>query len=59
MEASVYLSDRYITDRFLPDKAIDLLDEAGARVKLRVAAGGGASTEGQSHEEGCTGSSTR
>ncbi len=32
---SVYLSSRYIPDRFLPDKAIDLLDEAGARVKLR------------------------
>ena len=40
LEASVYLSNRYITDRFLPDKAIDLLDEAGARVKLRVGAGG-------------------
>jgi len=32
---SVYLSNRYITDRFLPDKAIDVIDEAGARVKLR------------------------
>ena len=31
------LSDRYITDRFLPDKAIDLVDEAGARAKLREA----------------------
>jgi len=41
--ASVYLSNRYITDRFLPDKAIDLLDEAGARVKLRVGPGGGES----------------
>ena len=29
------LSDRYITDRFLPDKAIDLMDQAGARVRLR------------------------
>ncbi|MFM8233901.1 MAG: AAA family ATPase, partial [Holophagaceae bacterium] len=37
IESSVYLSNRYITDRFLPDKALDLLDEAGARVKLRVA----------------------
>ena len=36
IESSVYLSNRYITDRFLPDKAIDLLDEAGARVKLRA-----------------------
>lgn len=35
IEASVDLSTRYITDRMLPDKAIDLLDEAGARVKLR------------------------
>src|SRR5438309_855289 len=34
---SVYLSIRYIPDRFLPDKAIDLIDEAGARVKLRQA----------------------
>ena len=31
---SVHLSNRYIPDRFLPDKAIDLIDEAGARVKL-------------------------
>jgi ATP-dependent Clp protease ATP-binding subunit ClpC len=38
LEAAVYLSNRYITDRFLPDKAIDLIDEAGARVKLRKAA---------------------
>ena len=35
VEAAVYLSNRYISDRFLPDKAIDLIDEAGARVKLR------------------------
>ncbi|HUC44832.1 MAG TPA: ATP-dependent Clp protease ATP-binding subunit, partial [Candidatus Sulfotelmatobacter sp.] len=34
IRASVYQSNRYITDRFLPDKAIDVLDEAGARVKL-------------------------
>ena len=34
-------SSRYIPDRFLPDKAIDLMDEAGARVKLRVRAGQG------------------
>src|SRR5450631_2597326 len=37
MRYSVYLSNRYIPDRFLPDKAIDLIDEAGARVKLRQA----------------------
>src|ERR1700694_805344 len=35
IEAAVYTSSRYIPDRFLPDKAIDLIDEAGARVKLR------------------------
>ena len=35
LEAAVYHSSRYIPDRFLPDKAIDLVDEAGARVKLR------------------------
>jgi ATP-dependent Clp protease ATP-binding subunit ClpC len=34
--AAVELSDRYISDRFLPDKAIDLLDQAGARVRLRT-----------------------
>jgi len=33
--ACVRLSDRYITDRFLPDKAIDVLDEVGARVHLK------------------------
>jgi len=38
LEAAVYQSSRYITDRFLPDKAIDLLDEAGSQVKLRDAA---------------------
>src|SRR6266403_723621 len=37
MRYAVYLSNRYIPDRFLPDKAIDLMDEAGARVKLRQA----------------------
>ncbi|MEM9162236.1 MAG: ATP-dependent Clp protease ATP-binding subunit [Cyanobacteria bacterium P01_F01_bin.4] len=35
LEAAAKLSDRYITDRHLPDKAIDLIDEAGSRVKLR------------------------
>lgn len=34
--AAVELSDRYLTDRRLPDKAIDLLDQAGARVRLRA-----------------------
>src|SRR2546430_2673181 len=36
LEAAVLQSSRYIPDRFLPDKAIDVIDEAGARVKLRV-----------------------
>ena len=35
IKACVMLSDRYITDRFLPDKAIDVLDEVGARVHLK------------------------
>src|ERR1700758_259657 len=35
LEASVELSDRYITGRCLPDKAIDVVDEAGARIRLR------------------------
>ncbi|OGC41175.1 hypothetical protein A2Y85_05055, partial [candidate division WOR-3 bacterium RBG_13_43_14] len=34
LAAAAHLSDRYITDRFLPDKAIDVIDEAGAKVKL-------------------------
>src|ERR671910_675163 len=34
--AAAELSDRYITDRFLPDKAIDLIDQAAARVRLRA-----------------------
>ncbi|CAL2066183.1 MULTISPECIES: ATP-dependent Clp protease ATP-binding subunit [Streptomyces] len=35
--AAAEMSDRYITDRFLPDKAIDVMDQAGARVRLRSA----------------------
>ena len=35
IEAAAELSSRYITDRFLPDKAIDLIDEAGSRVRLK------------------------
>jgi ATP-dependent Clp protease ATP-binding subunit ClpC len=34
VEVSVKLSDRYITDRFLPDKAIDVMDEAGSRARI-------------------------
>lgn len=38
LDAAVYMADRYINDRYLPDKAIDLMDEAAAKVKLsRVA----------------------
>ncbi len=33
--AAVELSDRYVTDRYLPDKAIDLIDEAGSRVRIK------------------------
>ncbi|MEU7413202.1 ATP-dependent Clp protease ATP-binding subunit [Streptomyces sp. NPDC042638] len=46
--AAAELSDRYISDRFLPDKAIDVLDQAGARVRLR---GAGRSTEIVSRED--------
>ncbi|MEA2066616.1 MAG: ATP-dependent Clp protease ATP-binding subunit [Thermotogota bacterium] len=35
IEAAVIMSNRYISDRFLPDKAIDVIDETGARVRLR------------------------
>ncbi|SNZ17769.1 ATP-dependent Clp protease ATP-binding subunit ClpC [Terribacillus aidingensis] len=35
IRAAAEFSDRYITDRFLPDKAIDLIDEAGSKVRLR------------------------
>ncbi|MFC7582080.1 ATP-dependent Clp protease ATP-binding subunit, partial [Schaalia naturae] len=35
IEAAAELADRYVSDRFLPDKAIDLMDEAGARLRIR------------------------
>ena len=35
LKACVYLADKYLTDRFFPDKAIDLLDEVGARTRIR------------------------
>ncbi len=38
IRAAVDLSHRYVTDRFLPDKAIDLVDQAGARLRLRLGA---------------------
>jgi ATP-dependent Clp protease ATP-binding subunit ClpC len=37
LSAAAHLADRYITDRFLPDKAIDLIDEAASRVRLQYA----------------------
>ncbi|MGQ4423878.1 ATP-dependent Clp protease ATP-binding subunit, partial [Streptomyces violaceoruber] len=37
LTAAAELSDRYVSDRFLPDKAIDVMDQAGARVRLRSA----------------------
>ncbi|MBL1086946.1 ATP-dependent Clp protease ATP-binding subunit [Streptomyces actinomycinicus] len=48
LAAAAELSDRYITDRYLPDKAIDVMDHAGARVRLRSA---GRSTEVVSRED--------
>ncbi|WP_407661109.1 ATP-dependent Clp protease ATP-binding subunit [Kitasatospora purpeofusca] len=39
LDAAATLSDRYVSDRFLPDKAIDLVDQAGARVRLRSLGG--------------------
>ena len=38
IRAAVELSDRYLTERVLPDKAIDLIDQAGARLRLRLGA---------------------
>ncbi|WP_320779230.1 ATP-dependent Clp protease ATP-binding subunit [Streptomyces sp. CRN 30] len=51
LEGAAVLSDRYITDRFLPDKAIDLVDQAGARVALR---GGDDSPEADEAQEELT-----
>ena len=51
LESAAILSDRYVTDRFLPDKAIDLLDQAGARVSLR---GGDDSSEADEVQEELT-----
>ena len=36
LSSAAKLSDRYITDRFLPDKAVDLIDEASSRVRLQA-----------------------
>ncbi|ARF80559.1 ATP-dependent Clp protease ATP-binding subunit [Kitasatospora aureofaciens] len=51
LDAAATLSDRYVSDRFLPDKAIDLLDQAGARVRLRSLTG---STEATSVQDRIT-----
>lgn len=45
LRACVTLADRYIHDRHLPDKAIDLMDEAGSKVNLRTTSGEGAATQ--------------
>ena len=53
--AAAELSDRYITDRFLPDKAIDLIDQAGARVRLRVKhPGAGRARAGAASSSSCS-----
>ncbi|MDQ0994597.1 ATP-dependent Clp protease ATP-binding subunit [Streptomyces sp. V3I7] len=49
LAAAAALSDRYISDRFLPDKAIDLMDQAGARVRLRAASPSPELTEREEH----------
>ena len=49
LPAAVRLATRYITDRFLPDKAIDVIDEAGAMVQLAAAKGSGVSEVDASH----------
>ena len=49
LDAAVRLATRYITDRFLPDKAIDVIDEAGAMVQLAAAKGSGTTTVDASH----------
>ncbi|MCC3779780.1 AAA family ATPase, partial [Streptomyces sp. UNOB3_S3] len=51
LDAAAALSDRYLSDRFLPDKAIDLMDQAGARVGLRSL---GAPSEADGLEERLT-----
>ncbi|WP_329561694.1 ATP-dependent Clp protease ATP-binding subunit [Kitasatospora sp. NBC_01266] len=47
LDAAAALSDRYVSDRFLPDKAIDLLDQAGARVRLRGLGGSSQAQQGK------------
>lgn len=47
LDAAAKLSDRYISDRFLPDKAIDLIDEAGSRLHLRQSQARKAAQQGE------------
>ncbi len=50
IEAAVALSSRYITDRFLPDKAIDLIDEAAARARIVTSGGNELASAGEASE---------
>jgi ATP-dependent Clp protease ATP-binding subunit ClpA len=51
LQAAVKLADRYITDRFLPDKAIDLIDEAAAALRLEAAERGEGPHHALDHEQ--------
>ncbi|HTK64307.1 MAG TPA: ATP-dependent Clp protease ATP-binding subunit [Pseudonocardia sp.] len=53
-EAAAALSERYLTDRFLPDKAIDLMDRASARVRMRLAEAGAGPRSGATFVAGTT-----
>ncbi|WRL61807.1 ATP-dependent Clp protease ATP-binding subunit [Blastococcus brunescens] len=57
--AAVELSDRYLTDRHLPDKAIDLIDQAGARVRRRVKTPPPTCGAWSTRSSGCSGRRTR
>ena len=49
LSAAVKLSARYIPDRFLPDKAIDVMDEAGSRVRIEAYSARRAAVQGRLH----------
>lgn len=49
LSAAVSLSARYIPDRFLPDKAIDVMDEAGSRMRIQACANRRAAVLGRHH----------
>lgn len=51
ISAAAILSDRYVTDRFLPDKAIDLIDEASSRMKILLASGSATAKNSIGEEE--------